>query len=98
MRYAIALSLIALLLISAVAVADHRSKQAQIRRAEVSAWRCAHFGTQCDAADPRQIESAWNAREHGYVAAMIAFSLIAAGSRLVSVRQARHRVRLEQHS
>ena len=63
------LSAILLACILIVAIADHRSKAEQRRRASVANWFCAHRGIRCDEAKSEAIEDRWEVRERFYEAA-----------------------------
>ena len=60
------ISAIALVAVSIVAVADHRSKEHRMRRASIADWSCTRRGVRCDEEEPRVIEERWNRRERIY--------------------------------
>ena len=57
-------------LTAAIAIGDHRAKQARQDKAELQAWYCAHEGTRCAGPSSERIERRWNERQVGYEAAV----------------------------
>jgi hypothetical protein len=65
-RHVALIGAIALVAISIVAVADHRSKQHRIQRASVASWWCTHRGVRCDEETTDAIGDRWHRRERIY--------------------------------
>ena len=67
-RHVALISAIALVAISIVAVADHRSKQQRIQHASVASWLCTYRGVRCHEEKPDAIGNRWHRRERIYQA------------------------------
>ena len=52
--------------IGAVAVADHRHKNARMGPANVASWYCGHRGQRCEEPQAEAVEAAWQKRETVY--------------------------------
>ena len=74
--YVALISAIALVAISIVAVADHRSKQHRMQRASVANWFCKHRGVRCDEEKPDAIGDRWHRRERIYQASDALLAII----------------------
>lgn len=61
--------------IGAVAVADHRHKNARMGPANVASWYCEHRGQRCRQPQAERIEAAWQHREKVYRVSFWAVSL-----------------------
>lgn len=72
--------------IGAVAVADHRHKNAQMGPANVASWYCQHRGQRCQEPQSERIEAAWQRREQVYRVSFLAVSLGGMTALAVSLR------------
>jgi len=61
--------------IAAVAVADHRHKNARMGPANVASWYCHNRGQRCQEPQAEDIEGAWQKRERVYRVSFWAVSL-----------------------
>ena len=52
--------------VAAVAVVDHRHKNARMGPANVASWYCQHRGQRCQEPQAAEIEEAWQHRESIY--------------------------------
>jgi len=73
--------------IAAVAVADHRHKDARIGPASVASWYCEHRGQRCNEPQAPALQAAWHRREHVYRASFWTASFGALTALAVSLRQ-----------
>jgi hypothetical protein len=82
-RHVALISAIALVAVSIVAVADHRSKQQRMRRASVANWFCTHRGVRCDEEESQAIGERWHRRERIYQASVALLVVIGTASFLL---------------
>lgn len=61
--------------VAAVAVVDHRHKNARMGPANVASWYCEHRGQRCQEPQSANIEEAWQHRELVYRVSFWALSL-----------------------
>jgi hypothetical protein len=71
--------------VAAVAVADHRHKNARMRPANIASWYCQHRGERCDEPQAEDVEAAWQDREQLYRAGFYTVSLGAIGAAAVAL-------------
>ena len=72
--------------IAAVAVADHRHKNARMGPANVASWYCHNRGQRCQEPQAENIEGAWQERERVYRLGFWAVSLGGIGALVLRVR------------
>jgi len=75
--------LAAALVLCAVAVVDHRDKQARINHAQLLEYYCTHGGTHCGGPSWRTIEHHWQIRQYAYEGAVA--TLVLAGGTVAIV-------------
>jgi hypothetical protein len=61
--------------VAAVAVVDHRHKNARMGPADEASWYCHHDGQRCNEPQAAEIEEAWQHRELAYRVSFWALSL-----------------------
>jgi hypothetical protein len=61
--------------LAAVAMVDHRQKNARMGPANEASWYCAHYGQRCQEPQAAEILDAWHRRERVYRVSFWALSL-----------------------
>lgn len=72
--------------IAAVAVADHRHKNARMGPANVASWYCENRGERCNEPQADDIEASWQRRERVYRVTFWAVSLGGASALVLRLR------------
>jgi hypothetical protein len=83
--------------IAAVAVVDHRHKNARMGPADEASWYCHHDGQRCNEPQAADIEEAWQHRELAYRVSFWAVSLCGLTALVLRLRLPRRRNRSKEH-
>jgi len=77
------------LIISTLAIADHRRVRHRSHRADLAGWFCEYKSTRCDELQPATLESRWEVRERSYEAVFGVAVAVAVGAGVSALRRRR---------